>query len=172
MARFSGLSWEKNRIRQQQRRVQAMLPVHQLARDQALFSGTAGAVGVPGTGSSMERRKSRKARVRYSAEFEVCAAARRFGAPSGLCCRYSLLRFVSFSFSSCVTPKSSTSSKQKSHQDVCEGRGQKKGISWDYEQVRPETQDQRFLGCVQLLIWRGSGAWQVLYGRVAKLYPS
>lgn len=41
----------ESRIQQQQRSLQVMLPVHQTARDQALFSGTAGAVGVPGTGS-------------------------------------------------------------------------------------------------------------------------
>lgn len=76
-----------------------MLRVHQLARDQALFSGTAGAVGVPGTGSSMVRRTSRKARVRNSADFEVCAAARGLWAVSGLC-RYtsSILFFVLFPF--------------------------------------------------------------------------
>lgn len=44
-----------------------MLPVHQSARDQALFSGTAGVVGVPGTGfddGNKERQKSPRPKPR------------------------------------------------------------------------------------------------------------
>lgn len=120
-----------------------MLRVHQLARDQALFSGTAGAVGVPGTGSSMVRRTSRKARVRNSADFEVCAAARGLWAVSGLC-RYtsSILFFVLFPFFFvwCYPREQHIPPKTK---NVCEGKGQEKGTSRDYEQVRPETQSCR-----------------------------
>lgn len=77
--------------------------------------------------------------------------ARRPGV-SGLflvCVLFPFFRLGSFLFR-LVLPQRATNPSQKATRMCARANGQEKGISRDFEQVRPETQDQRFSGCVQL----------------------